>query len=178
MDRQAQLEAMMRQYMASQQNRGAVSDAEMQMMAPQQGMGQMTDADMAIQQNQQFNQDAQQQQADMFYQNQMQQYGAERPMAPPPYIPEVPSDEEWAAARINPQSEQYLQQYQASKAPQLSVPGMLRGPGPLTDAERDIGQNQQFNQYLQQYQADQFRGSQQISPEQYMGLLQMLGGGR
>jgi hypothetical protein len=48
MDRQAQLEAMMRQYMASQQNRGAVSDAEMQMMAPQQGMGQMTDADMAI----------------------------------------------------------------------------------------------------------------------------------
>jgi hypothetical protein len=53
MDRQAQLEAMMRQYMASQQNRGAVSDAEMQMMAPQQGMGQMTDADMAIQQNQQ-----------------------------------------------------------------------------------------------------------------------------
>jgi hypothetical protein len=143
MDRQAQLEAMMRQYMASQQNRGAVSDAEMQMMAPQQGMGQMTDADMAIQQNQQFNQDAQQQQADMFYQNQMQQYGAERPMAP-----------------------------------QLSVPGMLQGPGPLTDAERDIGQNQQFNQYLQQYQADQFRGSQQISPEQYMGLLQMLGGGR
>jgi hypothetical protein len=111
MDRQAQLEAMMRQYMASQQNRGAVSDAEMQMMAPQQGMGQMTDADMAIQQNQQFNQDAQQQQADMFYQNQMQQYGAERPMAP-----------------------------------QLSVPGTLRGPGPLTDAERDIGQNQQFNQ--------------------------------
>ena len=143
MDRQAQLEAMMRQYMASQQNRGAVSDAEMQMMAPQQGMGQMTDADMAIQQNQQFNQDAQQQQAYMFYQNQMQQYGAERPMPP-----------------------------------QLSVPGMLLGPGPLTDAERDIGQNKQFNQYLQQYQADQFRGSQQISPEQYMGLLQMLGGGR
>ena len=92
MDRQAQLEAMMRQYMASQQNRGAVSDAEMQMMQP--GMGQMTDADMAIQQNQQFNQDAQQQ------------------------------------------------------------------------------------QNAQQYQADQFRGSQQISPEQYMGLLQMLGGGR
>jgi hypothetical protein len=141
MDRQAQLEAMMRQYMASQQNRGAVSDAEMQMM--QQGMGQMTDADMAIQQNQQFNQDAQRQQADMFYQNQMQQYGAERPMPP-----------------------------------QLSVPGTLRGPGPLTDAERDIGQNQQFNQNAQQYQADQFRGSQQISPEQYMGLLQMLGGGR
>jgi hypothetical protein len=39
----------------------------------------MTDADMAIGQNQQFNQDAQRQQADMFYQNQMQQYGAERP---------------------------------------------------------------------------------------------------
>jgi hypothetical protein len=136
MDRQAQLEAMMRQYMASQQNRGAVSDAEMQMMAPQQGMGQMTDADMAIQQNQQFNQDAQQQQADMFYQNQMQQYGVERPMAPPP-----------------------------------NMNGM-------TDADMAIMQNQQFNQNAQQYQADQFRGSQQISPEQYMGLLQMLGGGR
>lgn len=147
MDRQAQLEAMMRQYMASQQNRGAVSDAEMQMMAPQQGMGQMTDADMAIQQNQQFNQDAQQQQADMFYQNQMQQYGAERPEAVRhPYPEQAPSN--------------------------------VRQPYPMTDAERDIGQNQQFNQNAQQYQADQFRGSQQISPEQYMGLLQMLGGGR
>ena len=134
MDRQAQLEAMMRQYMASQQNRGAVSDAEMQMMQP--GMGQMTDAEMAIQQNQQFNQAAQQQQADMFYQNQMQQYGVERPMAP------------------------------------------QQNMGGMTDAEMAIMQNQQFNQNAQQYQADQFRGSQQISPEQYMGLLQMLGGGR
>ena len=82
MDRQTQLEALLRQYMASQPNRGAVSDAEMRPMAPPQGMGQMTDADMAIGQNQQFNQDAQRQQADMFYQNQMQQYGAERPVAP------------------------------------------------------------------------------------------------
>jgi hypothetical protein len=119
MDRQAQLEAMMRQYMASQQN-----------------MGGPTDADMAIQQNQQFNQDAQQQQADMFYQNQMQQYGAERPMPP------------------------------------------QQNMGQMSDADMAIMQNQQFNQNAQQYQADQFRGSQQISPEQYMGLLQMLGGGR
>jgi hypothetical protein len=147
MDRQAQLEAMMRQYMASQQNRGAVSDAEMQMMAPQQGMGQMTDADMAIGQNQQFNQDAQRQQADMFYQNQMQQYGAERPDAVRHPYPEQPTSN-------------------------------VRQPYPMTDAERAIGENQQFNQNAQQYQADQFRGSQQISPEQYMGLLQMLGGGR
>jgi hypothetical protein len=119
MDRQAQLEAMMRQYMASQQN-----------------MGGPTDADMAIQQNQQFNQDAQRQQADMFYQNQMQQYGAERPMARQP-----------------------------------NMNGM-------TDADMAIMQNQQFNQDAQQYQADQFRGSQQMSPGQYMGILQMLGGGR
>jgi len=66
MDRQTQLEALLRQYMASQP----------EMLSP------MTDADMAIGQNQQFNQDAQRQQADMFYQNQMQQYGAERPVAP------------------------------------------------------------------------------------------------
>ena len=91
MDRQTQLEALLRQYMASQPNRGAVSDAEMRPMAPQQGMGQMTEADMAIGQNQQFNQDAQRQQADMFYQNQMQQYGAERPDAVRHPYPEQPT---------------------------------------------------------------------------------------
>jgi hypothetical protein len=72
----------------------------------------------------------------MFYQNQMQQYGAERPMPP------------------------------------------QQNMGQMSDADMAIMQNQQFNQNAQQYQADQFRGSQQISPEQYMGLLQMLGGGR
>jgi hypothetical protein len=81
----------------------------------------------------------------MFYQNQMQQYGAERPDAVRhPY----PEQKQWV--------------------------------NHMNDRRRyePLEQNQQFNQNAQQYQADQFRGSQQISPEQYMGLLQMLGGGR
>jgi hypothetical protein len=61
MDQNTQLEALLRELMSKSY---------------------MSDAERSIGQNQQFNQDAQRQQADMFYQNQMQQYGAERPVAP------------------------------------------------------------------------------------------------
>lgn len=61
MDQNTQLEALLRELMSKSY---------------------MSDAERSIGQNQQFNQDAQRQQADMFYQNQMQQYGAERPMPP------------------------------------------------------------------------------------------------